>query len=237
MPKKQTDRKVYEQFILSLLSKHLDNTVTSVKVAVEPPFILIHLSNFLLPTEENLLKKNEMKRLLEIRDVLMEGLKADMKVELGKVAKQDIVEIYADWHLEKETAMLIAVMDGTRESFSEDSATVKWPEDEGKRVLREQVVQLSKKTAKEPEHIEIYRMGSHAILIERTGTMGDLEIELIKHGAIKELRLAKRTLDHRLLKSLNAEAVLDQEISELFGDWDFDKNKAYIVLMLKAWTD
>lgn len=237
MPKEQTDRKTYEQFVLSLLSKHLDDTIASVKVAVEPPFILIYLTDFLLPTEENLLKQNEMKRLLETRDVLMEGLKADMKVELGKVAKQNIVEIYADWHLEKKSAMLIAVMDGTRESFSETSATVKWPEDKGKRILREQVVQLSKKTEKEPEHIEIYRMGNHAILIERSGMMIDLEIELISNGAVKELRQAKRILDHRLLGFLNAEAVLDQEISELFVDWNFAKDKSYIVLMLKAWTE
>ncbi|RLQ84852.1 hypothetical protein D9754_16390 [Planomicrobium sp. Y74] len=52
MPKKQTDRKVYEEFILSLLSKHLDNTIASVKVAVEPPFILIYLSDFLCPRKK-----------------------------------------------------------------------------------------------------------------------------------------------------------------------------------------
>ncbi|MGI2327260.1 Na-translocating system protein MpsC family protein [Planococcus sp. YIM B11945] len=228
----RSSRTKIEQHISSILSEHFNNTSAFVKVAVEPPFILVHLSNFLLPTEEILLKRNEMKRLLETRDLLMEGLKTDLKTDLGEITGHAILEIYADWNLKKETGMLIAVMDG-----HEASATYKWPEDKSKQALRKQVIQLSKKTEKEPDEMEIYRVDDNAILIERTGTMVEIETQLIKNGATKELRLAKRPLDHQLLASLNAEAVLDQEISELFVDWDFKRDKSYIVLVLKAWME
>lgn len=225
-------RTAIENYIALVAEEHFGIASVPVKVAVEPPFVLIHFSRFLLPTEEILLKQKKTQRLMETRDLLMEGLKTDLKEELEKILKQRIVEIYADWNLDKETGMLIAVMEG-----NESSATVLWPEDASKQALREQVIQLSKQTEKEPEELEIYKVDENAILIERTGTMVDIEKELVKNGAAKELRLAKRPLDHRLLPSLNAEAILDQEISELFVDWDFDKDKSYIILVLKDWAE
>lgn len=232
MPPHSSHRTAIENYIAWAAEEQFGLTSVSVKVAVEPPFVLIHFSHFLLPTEEILLKQKEAQRLMETRKLLMEGLKADLKVELEKILKQRIVEVYADWNLDRETGMLIAVTDG-----NERSVTFPWPEDTRKQALREQVIRLSKKTEKEPDALGIYKVDENAILIERTGMMVDIEKELIKNGSAKELRLAKRPLDHRLLDALNAEAILDQEISELFVDWDFNQDKSYIILLLKNWAE
>ena len=62
----------------------------------------------------------------------------------------------------------------------------------------------------------------------------DIEKELIKNGAVEELRLAKRPLEHRVIELLQLESVLKQEISEFFVDWNFEEDKSYMVFILES---
>lgn len=135
---------------------------------------------------------------------------------------------YTDWNLENETALLLAV---TRQDETTDSAG--WPDEGVKEKVLEEVIQASKKTLKEPEWTNIYWLDGYAILIERSGIMMDLEKEFIKKGMIEKLRLARRHLEQHLMKSPKLKAILKQEIRELFVDWNFEQDKAYMVLVLE----
>lgn len=216
------------KYITTMLNQHFGEVPASVKVLIQLPFVAIHLSGFVLPTEQALLKHSQSKRILETRELLLNGLKPELKAALEEITGQFIEEFYTDWNLENETALLLAV---TRQDETMDSAG--WPDEGVKEKVLEEVIHASKKTLKEPEWTNIYWLDGYAILIERSGIMMDLEKEFIKKGMIEELRLARRPLEQHLMKSPKLKAILKQEIRELFVDWNFEHDKAYMVLVLE----
>ncbi|TWT25993.1 Na-translocating system protein MpsC family protein [Planomicrobium sp. CPCC 101110] len=228
MEKEQLHTEEISHFISRKLIEEFDASLSSAETIIQKPFIIIHLLDFSFPTEETFIKRNEVKRILETRDLIVEGWKADIRKNLSAIVGETVEEVYADWNLENKTGMLIAVMGG-----NEHKNPTAWQEKEDKRKLKEKIIDISRKTEKVPDEIEIYRLNDYILLIERSGIMVDVEKELVMNGAAEELRLAKRPLEHRLMESLNEEAVMKKKVKELFVDWNFAADKAYMVLVLE----
>ncbi|MGI2328973.1 Na-translocating system protein MpsC family protein [Planococcus sp. YIM B11945] len=221
-----------EDFISSFLQSQFGEAPNSVKAAIRNPFIAIHLIGFSLPGENILLKRKEAKRVGQTRDLLLNAVKPELFQELAKLAGFSVKEIYADWNFEKESGLLIAVLD-----VEADPASFIYPEDVNQEALHEIVIRISKITQKAPETIKSYWLNDTTVLVERRGIMVDIEKELIKNGVIEELRLAKRPLEHRVMKFFKLEPVMNQEIDDLFVDWNFIEDKAYMVFILGAKTN
>lgn len=191
--------------------------------------MVIHLLDFFIPSERLLLKRNEVKRVAKTRDILLDGVKPELLEALTAITGFNATELYADWNLEKGSGMFIAVLDA-----EVDQALLASPAEVNTNTLKEQVISISKKTQKEPDFIAVYWLNDTTVLVERNGIMVDIEKELIKNGVIEELRLAKRPLEHRIMEFIKLEPILNQEINELFVDWNFEEDKAYMVFRLKA---
>ena len=215
-------------YISTLLRDHFGKGPTSVFVTVKPPFISIHLRGFLAPTEKILLKQQEHQRVLETRDLLMNQLAADIKLDLWKIGKFEIEDVYADWNLDDQTGMLLAVM--ADRSSSED---IDWDSGINVESIREEVEEASRKAQKIPESTDLYWLNNRMLLIERSGIFVEIEEELIRGGFIEELKLVKRPLERKLLLQTRIEAILKQPILEVFLDWNFITDKGYIILLLK----
>ncbi|MDQ0430304.1 uncharacterized protein YbcI [Planomicrobium stackebrandtii] len=218
-----------EDFISSFLQRQFGETPLSVDAAIRNPFIAIHLMGFLLPGEKNLIKRKELKRVGQTRDLLLNGVKPEMFQELAAITGCGVKEIYADWNFEKESGLLIVVLD-----TEVDPASLIYPNDVSKEAIHEIVIRISKIAQKAPETIESYWLDDTVLLIERRGLMVEIEKELIKNGVVEELRLAKRPLEHRVLDFLKLEPVVKHEISDIFVDWNFEEDKAYMVLIMEA---
>lgn len=216
-------------YISTLLRDHFGKGPTSVFVTVKPPFVSIHLRGFLAPTEKILLKQQEHRRVLETRDLLMNQLAADIKLDLWKIGKLEIENVYADWNLEDQTGMILAIM--VEKSPAKD---IKWDSDVHMESIREEVEEASRKAQKTPESTELYWLNNRMLLIERSGIFVGIEKELIRGGFIEELKLVKRPLERRLLLQTRIEEILKQPISEVFLDWNFITDKGYIVLLLET---
>ena len=228
MPTEHPDQSEVSEYVSTLLQDHFGERPESVNVTIQAPFILIHLHGFLMPSEKGLLKRNETKRILETRDLILNTLKSEVLQRIEKITYSEIEGIYADWNLEKETGLFIAAMASDKTGKEND-----WPADVDQNALEKKIIETSKKTQKVPDHTELYWLSHNLIVIERVGIMVDIEKELIKNGVIEELRLAKRPLEHRLMNSAELTPILKREVAELFVDWDFEKDKAYLVLILK----
>ncbi|HSI66262.1 MAG TPA: Na-translocating system protein MpsC family protein, partial [Planococcus sp. (in: firmicutes)] len=74
-------------YISTLLRDYFGKGPSSVFVTVNKPFITFYLSGFLSPTERILLKQNETRRILETRDLLMNDLEEEIKLQLHKIAQ------------------------------------------------------------------------------------------------------------------------------------------------------
>lgn len=214
-------------YISTLLRDHFGKGPTSVFVTVKPPFISIHLRGFLAPTEKILLKQQEHRRVLETRDLLMNQLATDIKLDLWKIGKLEVEDVYADWNLDDQTGMILAVMvdKSPAEKFE-------WDSDIEVESIRNEVNEASRKAQKTPESTELYWLNNRTLLIERSGIFVEIEKELIRGGFIEELKLVKRPLERRLLLQTRIEAILKQPIMEVFLDWNFITDKGYIVVLL-----
>ncbi len=84
-----------------------------------------------------------------------------------------------------------------------------------------------------PDRINYFWLEDELLVIERHGILIDIEKKLIENGIREELRLAKRPLEHRIIKLFNLETYLQRTIRNLYVDWDFEADKGYMVLMMK----
>ncbi len=227
MTNDQTIQQEVENYISSFLAQQFGESPHSVNVAMRAPFIAIHLLGLSIPSEKLLLKRNKAKRVTETRDIMINGIKSKLMEALTNITGFDVLEIYADWNLEKQSGMLIAVLDAEVDQVSLES-----PADVNVEALQEKIIVMSKKTQKEPDFIAVYWLNDDTILVERRGTMVDIEKELIKNGVTEELRLAKRPLEHRVMEFMQLEPIFNRDINGLFVDWNFEEDKAYMVFVL-----
>ncbi|PPA70861.1 DUF2294 domain-containing protein [Jeotgalibacillus proteolyticus] len=215
-------------YISTLLRDHFGKGPTSVYVSIAPPFVTIHLRGFLGSTEKILINQNESRKVLEIRDLLMVDLRQSIKMELYKLVDLPVKKLYADWNLDKNTGMLIGVLENDTEIVNS-----KTPDHVNHDALIEQINLASKRAQKEPINTQIAWLNDRTLLTRREGIFVEIEKELIKNGFIEELKLAKRPLEKRLIEQANLDKILKQNVEEIFADWDFEDDLGYMVLMLE----
>lgn len=216
------------KYISSVLLEQFGEKPTKINVTIKQPFIVAHLLDFSLPSERILIKRNEKERVWETRDLIMKDLKPKVLSNFQTITGMNCTELYADWNIEKGTGLFIAITEDKQAAHE-----LKWPENIDKQALQEKIIETSKITEKHPDHTEMYWLDDQTILIERIGIMVEIEKQLIRNGVIEELRLAKRPLEHKVMEDLDFKSILKRDINELFIDWNFEEDKAYLVLILK----
>lgn len=216
-------------YISTVIREHFGKGPTSVFVIVKPPFVIVHLRGFLSPTEKILLQKNEFRRVMEIRHLLIEELKPDICDAFSRASGEKVEAIYSDWHLENQTGMLIGVMENR-----DAAAEFDWQSDATQEALHDSVVEASRKAEKKPESTELFWLNDRTLLIERTGFLVEIERELIRNGLAEELKQVKRPLEKRLLlKETPFHELLKRDIREIFLDWEFSTDISYILVLLE----
>lgn len=228
MNKEKTIEAEVSAYMSSLLRTHFGKGPASVVVEVHKPFVIIHLHEFLEPTEKVLMAQNEATRIQEVRDLLMAELNDEIKLDLLRSTDLDIKEIYADWNLEHKTGLLIlALTEVDNEQVSE------WPRGIDKNAFYQELIETSKKSQKEPEKTDVFWVTEETVLIRRTGILVEIEKELIKNNFAAVLKLAKRKLESKFIYSSSLQRVLRRNIIEVFTDWDFENDVGYIVLVIE----
>lgn len=229
MAKVKTTESLIGGYFSTLLRTNFGKGPTSVFVAINSPYLAIHLRGFIGPMEKILLKQNEMKRIMEIRDLLLNELRSDIILELWKIANLEIQEIYADWDLQNETGLIIGVIkadDGKKE--------MPWPKEVDHKAFEGEINKASAKAEKTPEQTKLVWLNDRMILVERSGILIQLEKELIRIGVIEELKMAKRPLERKMLDISSIEAIVERKVIETFVDWNFEKDLGYMVFILEA---
>lgn len=228
MKKEKTIEAEIGGYISGLLRTHFGKGPTSVYVAIRKPFIVVHLRDFLSPTEKVLIKQNETERVQVIRDLLMDDLNQQIRMDLLRSLELDVKKLYADWNLDNKTGLLTLVLN--EEAVEKAS---EWPKSIDKEGFYEEVNEASRKAQKEPEKTEVFWPNERTALIQRKGILIELEKELIKNNFAEELKLAKRPLESKLIYNSSLELIMNRKIIEAFTSWDFKEDIGYIVLLIE----
>lgn len=216
-----------EATIADFLFQQFGERPQAIHAFIRASFAVIHLIDFEIPSERLLLQRHEWKWVTKTRDLLFEGVKPELMEAVQQTIGCEIHNFYLDWNLEAGSGMLLFILD--REA---DPALADSPPNVDSRALMEKVIQFSRRTQKEPDFIQLYWLNDQTALIERRGTLVDIEKELMKNGVTEELRLAKRSLEHRILAYIQLESLFNRDIHELFVDWNLEEDVAYMVFFL-----
>lgn len=227
MTKAKPVESIISGFTSTILRSHFGKGPRSVYTSLNEAFVYMELRGFLAPMEAILLNQQENNKVLELRDLMMEQMAEEFKRNFWKETGLDVKELYADWNLEDKSGMILGVLEETE--VNEE----KWPEDVDKKALHSEIVRLSIVGQKEPGSTEIYWLSDRTLLIKREEISTLLEKELIKHGFVEELKLAKRPLEYKLFEESNLVEILKRPILRIYVDWDFKDDKGYAILALQ----
>lgn len=229
MAKEKTLESEIGSYFSTLLRTHFGKGPTSVYVTIAEPFITVHFRGFISPMERVLVNQKEYQRILETRDLMMNGLKPAIMLELSKYLANDVKELYADWNLEKETGMIIGVLN---EAVSESAMEV--PEDIDLEAFREKINEASNKAQKIPGSTNVYWLSDRTVVVRRSEILVRIEKALIHNGFEEQLKLAKRPLEHQVLQEVDLETALNRSITETFFDWNFEKDLGITIFVLET---
>ncbi|WP_444685510.1 Na-translocating system protein MpsC family protein [Alkalicoccus luteus] len=217
-------------YFSSLLREHFGRGPTSVYVTIEPPFFTVHIRGFQPPMEKILLKRREYQRILDTREMMLSELRIDICEMLEQTAGVEMKEMYTDWNLRRETGLIFGELRGIR---AEDQEW-KSPVEVNDRALLRELVRASEMAEKEPGETQIYWLNERTVLCRRKKILVEVEKELIRHGMLRELKQAKRPLEHRMLQEVDLESAVGKPVLDHFVSWDFYTDKGYIVLVMDA---
>ncbi|MFC3212063.1 Na-translocating system protein MpsC family protein [Planomicrobium okeanokoites] len=228
MTNQQNVKTLVAKYAEQFLEDHFGEKPGKTTVILQPPFLLIHLQEFLLPAEKIFVERQELDRVLETRDLMISSLKQDMLNGLRAYIDQPLSDLYADWNLKKKSGLLFIPFE--KDHLPEE---LPWPEAVDQETLKEIVILNSIRTQKKPEQTNFYWLSDKILLIERIGILVEIEKKLVQNGVIEELRLAKRPMEQRITSLFNLESLLDGQVQDLFVDWNFHKDVSYMVLLLE----
>lgn len=211
-----------------LIRDHFGRGPKSVYVSIKKPFITIFFQGFLVPMEQVLLRNGHEQYITEIRDHLMEELLPDIRANLRYIADLEVANFYYDWTFENETGLILGVLEDDDQDTDEIAM-----EYENREKVHEEIDEMSKEAEKVPESSGSVKLNDRTLVIERNGILVEIEKELIRDGFETQLRISKRQLERRRINQRQFSEILNAEVIDTFVDWNFSKDKSYIVFILK----
>ncbi|RDU35720.1 hypothetical protein DRW41_16385 [Neobacillus piezotolerans] len=216
-------------YIGKLLRDNFGRGPGAVHCTYAEPFITVHITNFLSPMEKSLMYSKQNVYVEKTRDLLMETLIEEIKSYFTLNIGRTVEEFYYDWNLDSQTGAFIVVLSpagftGLREPYR------------NKEKVHREIVDISIDAQKPPEETYSELLSPRVLLIARTGILVQIEKELILLGFEETLKLAKRSLEKKLLGEHQPafENYLYTQIEDVFVDWNFQKDLSYILIILKG---
>ncbi|QSF44517.1 Na-translocating system protein MpsC family protein [Paenibacillus tianjinensis] len=203
-----------------LLRERFGKGPESIHVSIGKQCIALHIRNFIGPVERFLLNKEEEQAFRYTRELLMKSLLPELSAYLQDNLSIEVGEIFYDWGIHNASGMIVALLknDGV-------------PVDEyaGRDEVHAQINEVSRKVQKEPEFTDSWWLGTRTLIIKREGILIPLEKELIGLGYENTLKTTKRKMEKRYLEDTTTIApMLGKELSDIYVDWDFDKDTSVI---------
>ncbi|GGN97787.1 Na-translocating system protein MpsC family protein [Saccharibacillus kuerlensis] len=212
-------------YVGKLLRKRFGKGPESVSVFLCERCIVFHLKNFMGPVEKFLLTQEEEKAFRYTRELLMESLLPELKVFLQENAGMDVSEFYYDWGVHNASGAIVGMFDPKTEHS---------PDYPGKADVHNKVIDVTAAIQKIPEHIDSWWVHPKMLAVFRQGITVLLEKEMVELGYTEVLKAAKRRLEKRMLEQeANAGAILNKTLTDLYADWDFDRDRSIVIYIFQ----
>lgn len=215
--------------VSKILRNHFGRGPRAMHVQWAPPFITLYLQEFLAPIERTLRIKQGPRGIEQLRYAMMQELLTPIRLVLETETISSLKEMYYDWNLQADgpsNGMIWGVLDNGEEAENMRP----WSGDLSKERVEEQIARLSKHLDKVPEEVYVSWVGRNELVIEQVGILLGVEQALITNGHEKVLKRTKTALEKKVFVPSSLEPVVKRTIQDVFLDWDFQRNKAYMII-------
>lgn len=203
-----------------LLRERFGKGPESIHASIGEQCIALHIRNFIGPVERFLLNKEEEQAFRYTRELLMKSLLPELAAYLKEKMAIEVGELFYDWGIHNASGMIVALIK------NDDTLIDNYA---GREEVHAQISEVSRKVQKEPVFIDSWWLGSRILIIKREGILIPLEKELISLGYENTLKTTKRKMEKRYLEDTTTIApMLGKELSDIYVDWDFDKDTSVI---------
>lgn len=214
-------------FVGRLLRDHFGKGPESVFVSIGDKFFTIYLKNFMSPIERVLKQQNHNAILNDVREKLMEKISPDIKTFVEIKTELRVEEMYYDWGIHNQSGIIMGVCN---ESFGYGEIDMDFPE---KKELEQAMIKLSQHAQKAPEEVFCMKINPRTYLVIRNGILVRIEKELVRIGQGHNLKTVKRGMEKSYLhNNINFEHIYDQTILDVFVDWDLERDRSMIALIV-----
>ncbi|WNS42940.1 Na-translocating system protein MpsC family protein [Paenibacillus sp. MMS20-IR301] len=203
-----------------LLRERFGKGPESIHASIGEQCIALHIRNFIGPVERFLLSKEEEQAFRYTRELLMKSLLPELSAYLKDNMAIEVGELFYDWGIHNASGMIVALI--KNDSVVTDNYA-------GREEVHSQINEVSSKVQKEPVFTDSWWLGPRILIIKREGILIPLEKELIGLGYENTLKTTKRKMEKRYLEDTTTIApMLGKELSDIYVDWDFDKDTSVI---------
>ncbi|QSO55122.1 DUF2294 family protein [Alicyclobacillus curvatus] len=230
-PSERTTRQNSNQQIGNYIGKLLRDTFgkgpESVYVAASQTCFVVYLRNFMSPMEKILIEHEQEATVFEMRAKLMESLFPEIRAYVRITTGIQLREFYCDWNFTNQSGVLVGV---SQEAMPSDEPAEDYV---GKSEIEQEVIRISAQAERAPDEITSFALNHRTLVVVRAGILVRIEKEFIRHGQESLLRRVKATLEKSHLETNeHFEEFLKRRIVDIFVDWDFDRDKSVIVMIL-----
>ncbi|EPD92706.1 hypothetical protein HMPREF1207_00477 [Paenibacillus sp. HGH0039] len=189
--------------------------------------ITLHFRNFVSAVEMILLDKQKGEAVRETRQMVMDVLLPDLKEFITQTVGIAIEEIYYDWDLEDHSGIMIGLTNKSLDADIQEKYA-------GYEKVHQQVSDVTAHVQKIPDRIYSFWTNPRTLIIVREGLLIMLEKELINTGYENALRVAKTSLEKKLLlHDVDMEQAIGRTVTGLYLDWDFERDRSVLVYTFK----
>ncbi|WP_051348607.1 DUF2294 domain-containing protein [Peribacillus kribbensis] len=222
----QTD---YSSYIGKLFRSQFGKGPESIFVTIRPPYLTIYFRNFLSPIEKALLEQKHEMTIFQTREIIMKLLIPEMKSYFKSLTGFECEDLYYDWNIENRTGFMIGLISNAEDVLQAEDY-------KGSAQVNALVSKISTKVQKPPLKVSSLFINQQTLLISREGVMTMVEGELLVKGYRDTLKFTKKNLERSIFmnNAYNFGSVLNQDITDVFIDFDFEKDKSTIIFILKS---
>ncbi|WP_077298124.1 Na-translocating system protein MpsC family protein [Virgibacillus pantothenticus] len=212
-----------------LLRSYFGKGPGALYVSLAHSYLTIYLKDFITPMESVLLEQKQNIKIEQARDVVMNKCIPELKRIWQNEFGITVQQLYYDWNLTNKSGILFAEIKATH--IMNNSSSLSNEERTG---IHQEIERFTEKAQKAPRNIKSVRLNERTIVSKREDILVTIEKELISSGFEEELRLSKRKLEKNIMDREYLESILNQQMEDIFVDWDFHHDIGYVVMILQA---
>ncbi|MDR4887939.1 Na-translocating system protein MpsC family protein [Fredinandcohnia sp. QZ13] len=222
---KQEELTHISSYVSKLIKSKFGKGPETCFTSISDQYIVIHIKKFMTKIEHELVKKEDFATAGEIRTRITEELLDPIQETLGEICDNPITNLYQDWNFQKNSGVLLAVVNSEQQRKVENSLEFM--------LLRKEISKQSEFYQYQPYEQSLTKIGEKIYIIRTAGYILPIERILIEKGMhiLKERENNIRKKYHANRHRFNK--IINNEIHDIFMIWDYDKDENYKIFYCK----